>query len=138
MEGTVMILLDTHALLWMDRDDNALGQQARTFIEQAWKTGTVAVSAISFWEVALLEQNGRIVIPLAVEIWRTDLLEAGVREIALDGRIALLATTLEDLPRDPADRFITATALHHDALLITADKKILAWQSQLPRQNAKA
>jgi len=95
------------------------------------------VSAISFWEVALLEQHGRIVLPMAVEIWRTDLLQAGVREIAIDGRIALLATTLEDLPRDPADRFITAPALHHDALLITADNKILTWQSQLPRQNAK-
>lgn len=133
-----MILLDTHTLLWMDRDDDALGRQSRVLIEQAWKTNTVAVSAISFWEAALLEQHGRIVLPLAVEIWRTDLLQAGVREIALDGRIALLATTLEDLPRDPADRFITATAIHHDALLITADSKILAWQSQLPRQNAKA
>jgi PIN domain nuclease of toxin-antitoxin system len=132
-----MILLDTHTLLWMDRDDDALGRQSRALIEQAWKTDTVAVSAISFWEVALLEQHGRIVLPMAMEIWRTDLLQAGVREIALDGRIALLATTLENLPRDPADRFITATALHHDALLITADNKILAWESQLPRQNAK-
>jgi PIN domain nuclease of toxin-antitoxin system len=132
-----MILLDTHTLLWMDRDDDALGRQSRALIEQAWKTDTVAVSAISFWEVALLEQHGRIVLPMAMEIWRTDLLQAGVREIALDGRIALLATTLENLLRDPADRFITATALHHDALLITADNKILAWESQLPRQNAK-
>jgi len=30
-----MILLDTHTLLWMDRDDDALGRQSRALIEQA-------------------------------------------------------------------------------------------------------
>ena len=97
----------------------------------------VAVSAISFWEVAMLAQRGRIVLPVAAETWRADLLQAGVQEISINGRIAMLATTFHDLHRDPADRFIVATAMLYSALLVTADSKILEWQSDLPRQDAR-
>lgn len=132
-----MIVLDTHALLWMDRNDASLGEQTRRLIEDAWRSGAVAVSAISFWETAMLAQRRRIVLPVAVETWRADLLQAGVQEIPIDGRIALRASSFHDLHRDPADRFIVATAIHHGALLITADSKILAWQSDLTCQNAR-
>ncbi|MFZ2540294.1 MAG: type II toxin-antitoxin system VapC family toxin [Gallionella sp.] len=133
-----MIVLDTHALLWMDRNDASLGSQSRRLIEDAWRTDTVAVSAISFWEAAMLAQRGRIVLPVALETWRAELLQAGVQEIPINGRIALLATSFHDLHRDPADRFIVATAMHHGALLITADSKILEWQADLASQNASA
>jgi PIN domain nuclease of toxin-antitoxin system len=133
-----VILLDTHALLWMDRNDLALGPQSRKLIEQAWRTDTVAISAISVWETALLVQRGRVSLPTSADAWRADLLQAGVREIPIDGRIALAATGLDALHRDPADRFIVATALIHGATLITADTKILQWKSGLPRQDARA
>ncbi|HET9112692.1 MAG TPA: hypothetical protein VFN66_02335 [Burkholderiales bacterium] len=78
-----MIVLDTHTLLWMDRNDTSLGGQSRGLMENAWRTNTVAVSAISFWEVAMLVQRGRILLPVAADIWRADLLQAGIREIAI-------------------------------------------------------
>jgi len=133
-----MIVLDTHALLWMDRDDLSLGVQARSQIEDAWRTEGIAVSAISFWEVAMLAQRGRVILPVAIEVWRMDVLHAGVQEIPIDGRIALLATSLIQLHRDPADRFIVATAMHHRASLMTADSKILAWTGELARQDARS
>lgn len=133
-----MIVLDTHALLWMDCNDVSLGVQARRQIEDAWRMDGVAVSAISFWEVAMLAQRGRVVLPVAVEIWRADLLQAGVQEISIDGRIALLAASLQNLHRDPADRFIVATAIHHRASLVTADSKILEWEAELARQDARS
>lgn len=132
-----MIVLDTHALLWMDRNDAALGPQSRRMVEDAWRTNTVAVSAISFWEAAMLAQRGHIVLPVAVETWRADLLQAGIQEIPINGGIALLAASFHDFHRDPADRFIVATAMHHGALLVTADSKILAWQADLASQDAK-
>ncbi len=132
-----MIVLDTHALLWMDRDDESLGKKSRSIIDQAWKKDVVAVNAISFWEVSLLAQRGRIDLPTNVEAWRWDLLHAGIREIPLDGRIALLASSLDSDHRDPADRFIIATALHHEALLITADKVLLDWGPDLKRYDAR-
>lgn len=133
-----MIVLDTHTLLWMDRNDSALGAQARHKIEEAWRTEGVAVSAISFWETAMLAQRGRIVLPVPIEVWHAELLQAGVQEIAIDGRIALMATSLADLHKDPADRFIVATAMAHQALLVTADSKILSWAGELTRQNASS
>ncbi|MBS0545323.1 MAG: type II toxin-antitoxin system VapC family toxin [Proteobacteria bacterium] len=132
-----MILLDTHTLLWVDKGDPAIGPAARAFIEQHWVLGEVAVSAISLWECAMLAQRGRITLPVAVETWRADLLAAGLVEVPLDGRTALMAAALENLHRDPADRFIAATALQKDAILVTADEKLLAWSGGLRCLNAR-
>lgn len=132
-----MIVLDTHALIWMDADDAALGSKARSRIEQEWRGGEVAVSAVSFWECAMLVEKGRLVLPLAVEGWRAGLLSAGLLEIPLDGRIALAAARFVDLHRDPADRFIAATVEVRGATLVTADEKLLAWNSALPRLDAR-
>jgi PIN domain nuclease of toxin-antitoxin system len=132
-----MLLLDTHVLAWMDADDAALGSQARQTIRQAWSVGEVAVSAISFWEVAMLAQRGRLQLPVPPNTWRADLLEAGVREIPLDGRVAVAAAALEGLHRDPADRFIIATALASSAVLVTADSRILDWAGELSRVDAR-
>ena len=132
-----MLLLDTHALLWLDRDDANLGPQSRNAIAAAWAEGLLAVSSISFWEVALLQQRGRIALACAPDSWRHDWLQAGLREIPLDGGIALRATTLAHFHPDPADRFLTATALNQGARLLTADQAILDWHDPLPRLNAR-
>ncbi len=131
------MILDTHTLLWMDRDDPVLGAQARRQIEIAWRAGAVAVSAISFWEVAMLAERGRVVLPVPVDRWRADWLQAGLVEIPLDGRIALLSCQLENFHRDPADRFIVATAIDRKAPIMTADQKILDWQGTLERLDAR-
>lgn len=131
------MILDTHALLWMDRNDPSLGMEARQRIEGEWRAGQVAVSAISFWEVAMLAERGCIVLPLPVERWRADWLQAGLVEIPLDGRIALLACQLENLHRDPADRFIVATAIDRRTGLMTADDGILNWVGELIRMDAR-
>jgi len=133
-----VIILDTHVLLWIDRDDPALGPSTRARIEGSWRSGEeVGVSAISFWECAMLAQRQKIVLPCPAERWRTEILGAGMVEVPLDGRIALLATTFDDLHRDPADRFIAATAMHRGATLFTADEKLLAWRSDLVRHDAR-
>lgn len=132
-----MIVLDTHVLLWMDQNVETLGSVSRDRITQAWRQGEVMVSAISFWECAMLSEKGRIVLPCGIESWRVDLIDAGVKEIPLDGRVALAAVGLEWLHRDPADRFIAATAMQLDATLLTADEKILDWDSALKRFDAR-
>lgn len=38
---------------------------------------------------------------------------------------------------DPIDRIIVATALAHDAVLLTADRPILEWSGRLRRQDAR-
>jgi len=127
------MILDTHVLLWMDRNDPALGQEARQRIEVEWRSGQLAVSAITFWEAAMLAERGRIVLPMPVTLWREDWIKAGLLEIPVDGRIALLSTQLENLHRDPADRFIMATAIDRNTELMTADRLILEWSGALSR-----
>lgn len=131
------MILDTHVLLWMDRDDPALGPTSRSRIEQAWRAGQVAVSAISFWEVAMLAERGRIVLPMPVNQWRADWLKAGLVEIPVNGHIALHSCRLENLHRDPADRFIIATALGSRLPIMTADGKILDWAGEVERFDAR-
>lgn len=130
------MILDTHVLLWMDRNDPALGPAARGQVERAWRAGQVAVSAISFWEVAMLAERGRIVLPVPMNRWRADWLKAGLGEIPLNGHIALQACQLENLHRDPADRFIIATAMDSHLPLMTADGRILDWKGDLERLKA--
>jgi PIN domain nuclease of toxin-antitoxin system len=49
-----------------------------------------------------------------------------VREIGLSAEVAMTAVELEDLHGDPFDRVIVATALTEDAVLLTADRPLLA------------
>ncbi|HJU05270.1 MAG TPA: PIN domain-containing protein [Nitrospiraceae bacterium] len=68
--------------------------------------------------------------------WRADLLAAGLIEWPIDGDIAILAADRESLHKDPADRFIAATAIVQRATLLTADERLLEWQHALKRHNA--
>jgi len=131
-----MILLDTHVLIWVDIDDPTLGKATRRLIAQAWEAGEVAICAMSFWECAMLNAWQRIVLPKSPLAWRGDLLAAGLVELPIDGQISILATELEPLHKDPADRLIAASAITHSATLVTADERLLKWRHALKRQNA--
>jgi PIN domain nuclease of toxin-antitoxin system len=133
-----VIVLDTHVLAWADNDERKLGRKARALIERLWDSGQVAVCAISFWELALLQSKQRFKLPAGVDEWRGQLLIAGLIELPVDGAIGIRAVALNGLPDDPADRLIVATALHHGAALLTADEKLLAWTHPLVRYDACA
>ncbi len=137
MGGDALILIDTQALIWLDRHDPALGQSSRKLADEALRDEALAVSAITFWEIAMLIFKGRFAMDLTVERWRLDLLGAGLIEIALDGGIGMAAAQLSDLHKDPADRFILATASSNDAVLLTADQRLLDWPGNLQRHDAR-
>lgn len=131
-----MIILDTHALVWMDQDDAALGKAARRIVQTAWNAEGVAVSAISFWECEMLHGAGRLGLLQSSVGWRAELLAAGLIEIPVDGEIAMLSVRLDMPHKDPADRIIAATAIVKGAMLLTADAKLLKWKHALKRHDA--
>ncbi len=137
MGGGALILIDSHALIWLDQDDPALGRSSRKLADETLRDGDLAVSAITFWEVAMLVAKGRLAMDLTVERWRLDLIGAGLVELPLDGEIGLAAAQLGDLHGDPADRFILATARINDAVLLTADQRLLDWPERLRRHDAR-
>ncbi len=130
-----MILLDTHVMLWLRVGDSRLGPTARHAIDQAWDSGQVGVSAISFWEIEMLKGKRRIRFPENVALWRREQLEQGVIEIPINGQIGIQAASLSDFHADPADRIIVATALE-GSILLTADTRILEWPGPLDRLRA--
>ncbi len=131
-----MILLDTHVLLWSRLGRVHLGPISRRLIDRALREASLAVSAFSFWEVAMLHEKGRIDLGQDVRAWQTRLLEDGLAEIPVDGDIAIRAIELTDFHADPADRLIVATALGGHRL-VTADKRILSWSGRLSRADAR-
>lgn len=132
-----MILLDTHVLVWADTDDRKLGRKTRALIDRNWNVGQVAVSAIVFWESALLQAGRRVSLPGPVSEWRPHLLAAGLLELPVDGAIAVRAVDLVGIADDLADRFIAATAIDHGATLVTADDALLSWKHALQRHDAR-
>lgn len=133
-----MIVLDTHVLLWALLDDRRLGKKTRIRIEKARSAGEVAVSALSFWEIGMLAAGGRLRLALSVEELRTITLRTGVSEAVVRGDIAIMATRLQGMHSDPADRIITATALVMNATLLTADAAILGMKSGPSRFDAQS
>jgi PIN domain nuclease of toxin-antitoxin system len=132
-----VILLDTHALLWLTEGRPELGDRTRHIADEAPAHDDLGISAITFWEIAMLDQRGRIQLVQPIEVWRRLLVDRGIREWPLTGEVGIAAATLSDFHPDPADRFITATALLHGATLVTADDHILMWSGTLQRHDAR-
>ena len=122
-----MTLLDTHALLWLTEGSPELGPRARAAADAALAEGDLAVSAITFWEVAMLQRKRRIELNQTVSAWRERVLSMGLEEVPVDGAIGIAAATLDGLHDDPADRLIVTTATRLGAVLVTADQRILEW-----------
>jgi PIN domain nuclease of toxin-antitoxin system len=131
-----VILLDTHAAIWLTIDEG-LGKQSQRLINNALADDSLAISAISFWELAMLVEKRRLRSVKSPGERRIEMLSQGIRELPLTGDIAILAGELESLHGDPADRIIAATAIAHDATLMTADANLLRWKHRLKRQDAE-
>lgn len=138
MGSEPLILLDTHSLVWLDQATRDLGGTAREMADQALRSGRLATSVMSFWEVSMLLAKGRLGIGATPEAWRRDLLTKwGLVELPMTGEIAIAAVELTDFHTDPIDRLIVATAQAHAARLITADRRILVWPGRLDRHDAR-
>lgn len=122
-----MLVLDTHALVWLDEGSPRLGDKALQTIDGALVSGQLGVASISFWEIAMLVRKKRLDIQMELDVWRMELLQNGLQELPLQGSTAIRAGQLQAFHGDPADRMIVATALENSATLMTADKKILGW-----------
>lgn len=125
-----LLLLDTHVWLWFALGDaEHLTKSVRKKIEDAAHGGRLAVSVISVWEIGMLEAKGRIALGLPCEKWVAIALALpGLRLIGLDPEIAIASSRLPGtIHGDPADRILAATARARDAVLATADERLLEY-----------
>jgi len=124
-----VILLDTHVLVWALQDEPRLGANARALLDENILSDGLMVSAITPWEIALLEKRSRITLGVDVRRWITEALALpGVVLANLDPEIAIDSVMLPgSFQKDPADRIIIATARHFKVPLLTVDRAILAY-----------
>jgi PIN domain nuclease of toxin-antitoxin system len=123
------LLLDTHAAIWIT-DDQPLAKGAVEAIDGAYRAGgTIFVSAITAWEVGLLESRNRLSLVARPERWFQQLLAiSGVRLADLSPDILIASSFLPGTPpRDPADRILLATARDLGATLVTRDRLLLKY-----------
>lgn len=127
------LLLDTHIWVWyVEGDDRRIPRRIRNAVEPAAARGEVIVSAISIWEVALLDAGQRLQLSSEIRVWTSRALQLpGLSLKGLSPSVAIESTRLPGLVhRDPADRILIATARVLAATLVTCDERILDYGAQ--------
>ena len=120
-----MILLDTHVLVFDALEPKRLSRPARLALERGVESGTLACSDISLWEIALLIARERIHPETDAAQFIEDIVQARlVNVLAISPRVAVLAQSDDFSHDDPADRIIVATAIAHQATLVSADARL--------------
>lgn len=120
-----MVILDTHTILWDAFEPHRLSRRARSEIEAAEARGDLGWADISVWEIAMLAERRRFPLPPPFAPTIDDLAARRmVRVLPITAPIAVRAQGLYALRGEPADSLIAATALEHDATIITADRRI--------------
>jgi len=122
------LLLDSHVWLWTVSGEAALGRKTKAAIQDRAERNAVAISGISFWELAIKSAKGKLQLLPDVREWlRAASRVPGLGVIDVDRELMLRATTLDWAHGDPADRVLVATAILHDLELATADAMIIAY-----------
>ena len=125
-----VLVLDTHVWIWVMEGVKAqLSTATIRLIEKAAADAALAVSAISVWEVAMLDRRGRITLSRSIDEWvKAALTAPGLRLADISPEIAIESTRLPgEPPGDPADRIIIATARVLGATLVTRDDEITSY-----------
>jgi PIN domain nuclease of toxin-antitoxin system len=134
---TDSLLLDTHIALWLDSGSDRLRPSTRALIDDCWQNGgTIFLSAITAWEIALLVDTGRIDLDIPVDAWVERFLDRpGIEGAPLAHRAASRSYQLHHLDhRDPADRLLIATAIELACPFVTYDERITEFGKKRGRQ----
>jgi len=125
MGRSLLILLDTHVVIWLVTGDPRLSKRAEQVIDEARHgVGGLAISDFTLYEITLATRKKRIDVHISLE---TFLFELEQRFVLLPITREVCMRTLSfpaNYPKDPADRIIGATALAHGLTLVTADQAI--------------
>jgi PIN domain nuclease of toxin-antitoxin system len=121
-----VILLDTHAWLWLGTHPGRLSATATTAIQAALSAGGIAIASVTLLELAWLMEHGRLRLSGSAETLLTELMaRTGVVVREITPSIASLSSRLPaDVGRDPVDRVIVATARTEGLPLVTRDRAL--------------
>jgi PIN domain nuclease of toxin-antitoxin system len=115
-------LVDTHAALWLLDEDARLSPSADQMLTDA--SNEVLLSAAVVWEVAIKRSLGKLDAP---DGFATLLLDAGAAPLAVSIDHARAVRSLPWHHRDPFDRLLVAQAALEDAVLVSNDERLRAY-----------
>ena len=118
------LLLDTHIWLWYLQGNNRLSDNLQQIMTSS--DTELWLSPISVWETLVLAEKGRIELNSEPIVWvKRYLRSLDFKEARLTHEIAMRSRQIELSHQDPADRFITATAMELELTLATVDRRLL-------------
>lgn len=121
-----MIVVDTHAVVWLTQERARLSEAADRALIEGRKNGELAIADITLQEIALLVRRGRVTLGASLGSY-LHFIESLFQIVPISGHIAERAVNFSrTFPNDPADRLIAATAVANGAYLVTRDLKIHA------------
>jgi PIN domain nuclease of toxin-antitoxin system len=123
------VVLDTHVVQWWSAEPDRLSKRAAAAIAGA---DELAVASITWFELAWMARNERIIISIPLRSWLEGL-SSQMRTMSTTAAVAATAVELpSSFPGDPADRLIYATAIEHGWSLITKDQRIRSYKHPRP------
>ena len=121
------LLLDTHTGTWIrslqapSRLAGGVGEALESPATEPWR------SPSRYVELALLADEGRIELEGGLRAWVDEAMRAApMREAPLTHGVVKRLDSVETPHRDPADRFLAATAAVLDLRPVTSDERLLA------------
>lgn len=118
----MILLVDTHLLLWAAGEPKKLSATARRLL--ADPANELWFSAASLWEVAIKAALGRADFKIDPRRLRRGLLSAGWAELPISSEHAVAVQDLPALHTDPFDRMLLAQAQTEGVPLLTSDRMV--------------
>ena len=121
------LLLDTHVWLWLAQGNPVISPASRKNIDKAREREHLLISPMSVWEISMLVQRKRVILEMDVSDWIKHWIELpGILIAEFSCEVAMLSNRLPGtIHGDRADRILIASAYQENAVLVTADEKIL-------------
>jgi len=118
------LLLDTHIWLWAllepERISARVGKELDNLANERW------LSPISVWELVNLHSKKRFALDAPIEEWiASSMQKFRTIEAPFTHEVAVETAGIAIPHRDPADRFLTATANVFGLTLVTADAVLI-------------
>jgi len=117
-------LLDTHIWLWAATEPHKLTSEVHRLLNSP-ETDRF-LSPISLWELSVLVQKKRFAIKEDFAVWvQRSISDLNLKETFLSWKVAYEMRYILPNHKDPADRFLAATAVAYDLTLVTGDQKMI-------------
>ena len=123
-------LLDTHVLIYLGcGDDDQIGKKALEIYKDP--DAQIFVSQISFWEMAIKINIGKLHIPIGLPNVINQTQQAGIETVSVQNSHILYYQSLDVVEnhKDPFDRYIIATAISEDLKILSSNKKFDLYQA---------